>query len=146
MKASDGHGRTALIAVGVLTALLAMGPVVAGLMGSRKSQNWYRFNLCRRNLACISYAVSNYSVAHDGHLPVGLEQVFPRYVSEIPTCPAAGIDTYTGGYAAAGKRYTIYCSGHNHAPLAPANFPQFGAEVGSSTVHEVLWPEDQWKY
>lgn len=143
VKSDSSIGRTALVAAGVIVALLALGPIVAGLTGSRKAHLWLRLHLCQKNLESISYAVSGYAAAHGGHPPARLQQLVPRYLSEVPTCPAAGIDTYTGGYIVAGKRYTNYCLGHNHKPLAPANFPRFGAEVGSFTVRSVPWPGNQ---
>lgn len=129
MKSDISLGRTALVAAGVIVALLALGPIVAGLTGARKSRLWYHLDLCRKNLESISYAVSGYAAAHGGHPPARLQQLLPRYLSKVPICPAAGRDTYSGGYVQMGRRFTVFCSGHNHAPLEAPNFPQCGSAV-----------------
>lgn len=113
-------------------AVLATGPIVANLIGSRKSQAWHKLDLCQRNLECIAYAIGQYSTDNHARLPANIWQLAPRYLPKLPKCPAAGIDTYSIGYVQSGQNYTIFCSGDNHVgdlhrSLLGPNYPQFGS-------------------
>ena len=66
--------------------------------------------------------------------PLRLRQaVVSQYLKEMPTCPAAGRDTYSesswGEFGPAA--YTIICGGHHHAGGGQGeNYPQYTSSWG----------------
>ena len=61
-----------------------------------------------------------------------------NYFKRIPTCPAAGSDTYSLGYQTAHnpERFSFCCVGNNHAEsyarfsTSCDNFPRYSSEAG----------------
>ena len=57
-------------------------------------------------------------------------------MNSIPTCPAAGRDTYSVSYKVFddGKEYRLSCKGGNHLKITGSvlNFPQYNTKVGIS--------------
>jgi serine/threonine protein kinase len=84
---------------------------------------------CTSNLFEISMALEAYARDHNGDYPPKLENLVPKYLKSIPTCPSAGRDTYSRSYLvreaednSSGKKtrgkskssYLIYCRGDYH--------------------------------
>lgn len=83
--------------------------------------------LCRENMRKIGTALEMYSTDHSGHYPTDLKDLSPEYLKTVPTCPSAGIDTYTDGYCGLFEpdEYSFYCRGKNHsAAFVLADYPK----------------------
>ncbi|CAN0497255.1 unnamed protein product, partial [Phaeothamnion confervicola] len=66
---------------------------------------------CSSNLKNISTSLEMFSTDHQGHYPLRLGMLVPRYLPELPDCPACGAETYSASYTR-GKEpdaYTIFC-------------------------------------
>lgn len=96
---------------------------------------------CQENLKEIATALEMHSTDHGGRFPGGpgdyrpgpgdLRRLLGQYLKRIPTCPAAGRDTYSDGYTqtADPDAYEICCKGQSH-PGLPADFPRYNSTVG----------------
>lgn len=88
---------------------------------------------CRSNLRNIGTALEMYSTDALGRFPTQLSRVAPNYLQAIPTCPSAGVDTYSPSYESATTPdvYTVYCKGaHHEAAGMPADFPLYTSTQG----------------
>lgn len=88
---------------------------------------------CRSNLMNIGTALEMYSTDNSGRFPRVLFALAPNYLKTIPTCPAAGKDTYAAHYEFASNpdAYTFMCKGSNHALSGQAaDFPQYTSTQG----------------
>ena len=88
---------------------------------------------CKSNLKNIGTALEMYSVDNSGRYPTRLSQLTPDYLRLVPTCPAAGSDTYSEGYACTSKPdgYTVRCKGSHHEAVGyPADFPAYTSGAG----------------
>lgn len=88
---------------------------------------------CKSNQKNIATALEMYATDYSGAYPADLKPlVTGPYLRLIPTCPAAGKDTYSETYQVRSSpdSFSFYCSGHNHGTLVPAGFPQYNAETG----------------
>lgn len=91
---------------------------------------------CKSNLKNMGTALEMYSTDWSGRYPTpgSLLLITPNYLKTVPTCPKAGIETYTMTYRShsAPDAYTIYCHGFNHvdASITRANYPQYTAGQG----------------
>lgn len=96
------------------------------------------FTQCQCNMKNIGTALEMYSVDNAGHYPTSLSKLTPDYIRIIPTCAAAGKDTYSGSYTSVignykkgTDAYTFYCKGHNHKDVkVPLNYPQYNSTQG----------------
>lgn len=91
------------------------------------------FQSCGSNLKNMATACEMYSTDNEGHYPTSLSQLVPGYMKTIPTCPAAGKDTYSSSYSSASNpdMFTLYCSGNNHKEVnAGENYPQYNSAQG----------------
>lgn len=88
---------------------------------------------CKSNLKNIGTALEMYSTDNSGHYPRSMSFLTPNYLKTIPTCPAAGRNTYSEFYLQneTPDLYTVFCHGHHHksASVSP-NYPQFTAVQG----------------
>jgi hypothetical protein len=92
---------------------------------------------CESNLKNIGTAAEMYAVDHKGRYPASLADLKGEYLRQIPTCPAAGRDTYSATWRSSTgpDRYEVACGGHNHAGAGAAeNAPAYNSEVGLSGV------------
>jgi hypothetical protein len=73
-----------------------------------------------------------YSTDNEGHYPLGLAMLTPRYLKTIPTCPSVGSVTYLCVTASEPDLYTVVCSGTNHAGagISAADYPQYTSVTG----------------
>jgi type II secretory pathway pseudopilin PulG len=80
----------------VIVVAIACAILVPAL---RRHQARQRLEACEANLKQIAAAVEQYSTDNSGRDPFPLSSVAPRYLKRVPTCPAAGVDTYSAMYA-----------------------------------------------
>lgn len=88
---------------------------------------------CQSNLKNIATALEMYSTDNAGRYPTSLKQLAPDYLRSIPTCPAAGKDTYSSSYTSSQNpdAFTVYCSGNNHKDVdAGENYPMYNSDRG----------------
>ena len=93
-----------------------------------------QFLLCRSNEQNLGTALEMYSTDNAGKYPDKLSQLSPDYLRAIPTCAAAGKDTYSETYITNkdNTAYFFYCKGKYHEGAgAPANFPRYSSEKGA---------------
>ncbi|HEY4003474.1 MAG TPA: hypothetical protein VGO93_31695, partial [Candidatus Xenobia bacterium] len=89
---------------------------------------------CESNEKHLGIALEMYASEHEGHYPDRLSQLVPAYLKQMPSCPAAGHDSYSATYRHRVKPkegYSLHCGGHNHQDAAmPVSFPQYTSERG----------------
>lgn len=92
---------------------------------------------CKSNLKNIGTACEMYSTDNSGRYPTALSALtsgaMGGYLKTIPTCPAAGADTYTDSYSVGSNPdvFTVYCNGTNHAAVdVEANLPKYDSVQG----------------
>jgi hypothetical protein len=86
---------------------------------------------CQSNLKNIGTACEMYSTDHAGRYPKTLAELVPDYLQAIPTCPAAGSDTYSSTYKASTgpDRFELACSGNHHKQRRD-NLPAYNSVAG----------------
>lgn len=110
-----------------------------------------QFTACSSNLKSIATACEMYSTDHGGRYPKSLSQLTTRstenqwpYLKEIPTCSAAGRDTYSEGYRMTAAKYDknrkhvggqdsffFCCKGHHHKSVkSQPNRPAYDSNEG----------------
>lgn len=97
---------------------------------------------CKSNCKNVATALEMYASDNGGRYPatgqLAASLTAGNYLKLIPTCPAAGANTYSGTYAArtTPDAFSFNCAGNNHAKAytgfssASANYPQYDAEQG----------------
>lgn len=88
---------------------------------------------CKSNEKNIATALEMYASDNVGRYPTDLKPLITgNYLRMIPTCPAAGKDTYTETYQVQNTPdlFSFYCRGNHHGTLAPENHPAYNAEMG----------------
>ena len=98
---------------------------------------------CEKSLKAIGTAIDMYTTDNGGVWPArdpsggpftpDLRLLVPHYLKEIPTCPAAGEDTYSKAYYCTRDRayYTLVCEGRFHEDAhVPRCFPQYSSTCG----------------
>lgn len=128
-----GLGRimTVLVDPDVAIIGVAAAQFVGPAMMKGRSQG--QATACQSNLKNIGTALEMYSTDNKGHYPDSLGKLTPGYLRMLPTCPAAGKDTYTKSYTSATEPdvFTVYCSGHHHrASGIPADHPSYSSTRG----------------
>lgn len=137
--------------------------------------HWYRaprvhLHQCRENLKMIEQAIFMYSTDYGGRIPGsaclslsrdGCRQqlllgLVPAYLKAMPTCPAAGRDTYSEGYRnCAGcpygglylPSYILTCRGSNHEDAGmPRNFPVLTSLCGELVLEQPSGPRRPWPF
>lgn len=113
-----------LLAIVVVTAVLASG------LRERRDRAG-DLQACVNNLKSLSSAMELYAVDHFGRFPgcrsldptappnvraTFLQRLTPHYIASIPTCPAAGLDTYSVSYRehSCADSYELYCKSDVH--------------------------------
>lgn len=87
-----------------------------------------KLSACRQNLQNVATALQVYANGHDGQFCQELKTLVPDHLKALPTCPAAGRDTFSPGYQLSkdGTTYTLLCRGRNHGPVGmQANEPWY---------------------
>ncbi|MFN8608969.1 MAG: hypothetical protein U0931_15655 [Vulcanimicrobiota bacterium] len=102
-------------------------------------------NICPSNCSNIASALDLYASEHKGRYPDHLADLTSgNYLRNIPTCPAAGRDTYSESYQVSHQpeAFTFACSGDNHAKRfasygkAGHNYPRFNSRTGLTSIPE----------
>jgi serine/threonine protein kinase len=107
--------------------------VIGAILMFFRGETMPLFNECTFNLKEIGADVQRYAYDNQGLYPDSLSQLNPKYMQNIPSCPAAGKDTYTVSYEVSidHKFFTIYCSGLNHKMIVyKENYPKFNPKDG----------------
>ncbi|MBX3166038.1 MAG: hypothetical protein KF760_01455 [Candidatus Eremiobacteraeota bacterium] len=98
-----------------------------------KARSQGQLTACKSNEKNIATALEMYASDNAGVYPTDLKPLISgNYLRLIPTCPAAGKDTYSESYQVETKpdTFSFYCKGHNHGNLLPADLPAYNAEMG----------------
>ncbi len=97
---------------------------VPNVLRARAHEQWRN---CHSNLKSIATAVETYAGDHQGQYPVRLARLRPKYLKEMPTCPAAGTDCYTPSYACTTDpdNFSFSCSGRHHTPEGDPGYNGF---------------------
>ena len=84
---------------------------------------------CVANLKSIATGLEMYASDHQGNYPKSLQQLTPTYLKSLPTCPAAGRETYSAAWRLAGSEgFYFCCSGNHHGSAGlKVNQPTFDA-------------------
>ena len=88
---------------------------------------------CSSNLKNLATAAEMWSTDNNGRYPANASQLTPNYLKTIPTCNAAGKDTYSESYTSKAQpdMFTFVCSGKHHAGTGVAeDFPRYNATEG----------------
>lgn len=138
-KKKSGFTLIELMIVIAIIAILAAILVPNFLKARAQGQ----LTACKSNCKNIATALEMYASDNGGRYPGGGATMKTcltagNYLKNIPTCPAAGQDTYTTNFTSATTpdAFSFYCNGTNHAKAytgfgsAGANFPQYFAESG----------------
>jgi type II secretion system protein G len=132
-KGNKGFTLIELMIVIAIIAILAAILVPNFLKARAQGQ----LTACQSNLKNMGTALEMYSTDNAGRYPDALSKLVSDYLKSVPTCPAAGSDTYTSGYtnATAPDNCTMYCGAnvHKSAGIATANYPQYTASGGLIT-------------
>lgn len=97
---------------------------------------------CKSNCKNIATALEMYSSDNGGRYPSSgsfeAKLTSGNYLKLIPTCPAAGTNTYSAAFSSVQTpdSFSFYCSGNNHSKAytgfstTSSGFPQYSAESG----------------
>lgn len=108
---------------------------------------------CQQNLGKLGTALEMYSSDNGGRFPFGpgstwgrspraLSRLVGKYIDRIPTCPAAGRDTYSESYTVGYRpdALTVFCRGSAH-PGLEADFPRYESWCGLTLESpDRVWP------
>lgn len=116
-----------LVIIPLLAAILVPNFVRAKAQG--------QLTACKSNLKNLGTACEMYSTDHYGRYPQKLSELCEGpnggYLKTIPTCPAAGTDSYVYTMHADPDIFTIYCRGENHTVLdVPKDKPAYSSIYG----------------
>lgn len=123
--------------------IVGLGMTTPGFIRAR-SQG--QLTACKSNVKNIATVLEMYAYDNDQAYPESLSLLTPNYMKVVPSCPAAGEDTYSRSYVhfrgaprggpsgapqPADAAYTVVCSGHHHkkANVGP-NLPQYTSREG----------------
>lgn len=140
------------LTIALVIAVIIVGNALLYLMGSLgcylRGPAVGRRTACQRNLKNIATALGKYAADNQGNYPFSLDGLTPDYMRTIPTCPAAGTNTYVyepdsflslaSGHISYDVRiphaFTVYCAGINHRGAG------LGENQPSYTSREGLMP------
>jgi len=105
--------------ISILASILVPNFLRARAQGQRTA--------CQSNLRNVGVALEMYSIDWSARYPEELSKLVPSYLRSLPTCPAAGVDTYSASYTVARMpdAFTIFCLGANHLPVGLSNNQPF---------------------
>jgi hypothetical protein len=115
------------------TGALAVGAAIL-LPNFIHARSQGQLTACKSNEKNIATALEMWSSDNSGRYPQSLKQLTPNYLRTIPTCPAAGRDTYTATYKVEAKpdHFYFFCQGHSHQD-APVDRPAYDSNTGLIT-------------
>lgn len=89
---------------------------------------------CKDNLKNVATALEMYASDNSGRYPKSLDQLVPKYLRVIPTCPATNTMTFTDYQSIqTPDAFTFSCVGDNHQKgygKSARNYPRYSAEKG----------------
>lgn len=121
---------------GFIVALLSLIP------NMRRAQAGGHLTACKSNLKNIATAMEMYSTDWSGHYAASLDQLIPRYLEKLPSCPVTGTVTYKMYSSSNGEKvkgnekgykyyYYIECAGGNHGECdIDGDFPAYNGIIG----------------
>ncbi|MBI2264304.1 MAG: hypothetical protein HYU64_03925 [Armatimonadetes bacterium] len=133
-KAEKKRNMWTWIFAGSLVLLLIAAIAIPKYLSDREIA---RAEQCEANLKAVVSALDSYNVDHGGY-PKSLSELARggKYITELPRCPSAHIDTYTASYTVEdnGQGYAVFCKGHYHERAGlEANMPMARTGVVSRT-------------
>ena len=98
--------------------------------GFTRARGQGQHTACKSNLKNIGTACEMWSVDHQGRYPETMAELKPDYLRMIPTCPAAGKDTYSDTYKSKTNPdyYEFHCGGDHHG--SGEAYPNYNAIQG----------------
>lgn len=125
----------ALIAtIGILVLFYPAKSLLATLQRNNAIQ---KYNGCKSNVTNIGTALEMWCGDHQEQFPPSLNDLMPKYLKSIPTCPAANADTYSGDYRlemppySKMQVYRFHCAGHFHKECGVGqNRPEYSGIEG----------------
>ncbi|MBQ7528841.1 hypothetical protein IJT10_02915 [bacterium] len=107
--------------------------VTVALSGCSKKQMEEDLKTCSDNLKQIGTACELYATDHKEHYPKTIEELQPKYMATIPTCPVHDT-SYVYTSQKDPDSYEVYCPGSNHIELGLENdHPIFNSTQGLVT-------------
>lgn len=89
---------------------------------------------CSNNLKQIGTACELYATDHKEHYPKNLDDLKPKYIAKIPTCPVHDTGYIYSSTREPNNAYEVYCPGSNHIDLGLENdHPIFNSTQGLIT-------------
>lgn len=88
---------------------------------------------CKANLKSTATALHGYATDNANSYPRTLDQLVPKYLAQIPTCPCAFDANYSSSYQSSPKpkAFTVFCKGAYHASQGLANdYPRYTSQTG----------------
>ena len=118
--------------IALLLTVLLVATVVPRFLKARPQGSLIR---CEAGMKNIATALGMYAHDNGAKYPTTLQKL-PEgsYLRQIPTCPAAGSDTYSQTYHSTARvvaghdTFQFYCKGHNHD--MPPNHPRYDSDTG----------------
>lgn len=116
-----------MIVIAIVAILAAI--LVPNLIRARSRG---QLTACTSNLRNIGTAVEMYNVDASGRYPPSLDVLTPSYLKTVPSCPTAGVDTYSGSYTftVLPDAFEVFCQGSFHSGFTDVNYPRFTAAQG----------------
>ncbi|MCD4784752.1 MAG: prepilin-type N-terminal cleavage/methylation domain-containing protein [Candidatus Eremiobacteraeota bacterium] len=133
MKLQQYKKQRAFTLIEIMTVIFIIAAIaVLTIPHFRRSIEKAQLAGCQSNLRNIASVVEQYRNEHE-YYPENLKIMTPHYLTTVPTCPAAHIDTYSSGYVTTDDKtaYTASCKGNNHSSLGLSeDQPYFNPETG----------------
>lgn len=100
-----------------LLLILLAASLLALYLSRQRAEDDQR--LCEHNLYNLAIGLEMYSSDAAGRYPRTLDAAVRRDHLKIPTCPAAGYDTYSASYQSTvtPDTFTLSCQGYHHGAL-----------------------------
>lgn len=120
-----------LFLVGIIAGFIILLTISFSILHYYELYSRANLERCEKNLRTIGEVLERYGAT--GALPQSGEELKRILPSPLPTCPSAGMDTYTSGYESDSlhNRFTVHCSGSHHRLLqVPAGYPQYSPGRG----------------
>jgi hypothetical protein len=131
MSFLEGLAHALLFVMGFVGALMVMPSFIPARSSGQ-------LTACKSNCKNLATALEMYASDNAGLYPTRLDQLVPgNYLKTIPTCPAAGMVTYTDyKVSPRGTYFRFSCVGNNHASAyggfdkSSNNYPAYSAAQG----------------
>ncbi|GEM_PF-1366480 len=133
MKNNRRNGGFTLNEIIVVMTIICILFGLFATMGYVRAKARTTYVACCENLRTIGTGLQLYDLEKK-KFPTELTSLTPYYITKIPLCPAAKVDTYTDGYKAdvvTQDNFTVYCEGNYHVTIGiDSNYPQYSYQWG----------------